>query len=56
MIKQSIISYFSQIKDSKILHKQLHPLENIVFITIAGMMSGCDSWNDMEDYGNAKKE
>lgn len=55
-MEQSIISYFSQMKDPRILRKQLHPLENIVFITIAGVMSGCESWDDIEDYGNAKKE
>jgi predicted transposase YbfD/YdcC len=33
-----------------------HPLENIVFITIAAVISGAGYWEEIEDFGNAKKE
>lgn len=43
-------------KDPRILHKQFYSLENIVFITIIGVMSGCESWDDIKDYGKSKIE
>ncbi len=43
-------------KDLRIKRRQFHSLENIVFITIAGVTSGCSSWNDLEDYGKSKKD
>jgi predicted transposase YbfD/YdcC len=55
-MEKSIISYFGNMKDPRMKRKRLHPLENIVFITVAGVMSGCESWDDVEDYGNCKKE
>ncbi len=43
-------------KAPRIKRRQFHSLENIVFITIAGIMSDCSSWNDLEDYRKSKKD
>jgi hypothetical protein len=43
-------------KDPRIERKKLHLLEDIVFITIAAVLSGAESWNDIELYGKVKKE
>ena len=31
-------------------------MDDIVFIAIASVLSGGDSWNDMQEYGEIKKE
>jgi hypothetical protein len=51
-----LISYFCKLEDPRIERKKLHSFENIVFITVAAVMCGAQSWNDVEDYGNSKKE
>ncbi len=43
-------------KDHRIDRKKLHLLEDIVFITIAAVISGASSWNEVELFGKHKKE
>jgi len=43
-------------KDHRINRKKLHQLEDIVFITIAAVISGANSWNEIELFGKHKKE
>jgi len=33
-----------------------HLLEDIIFITIAAVICGCENWNDIEFYGETKQE
>jgi len=42
-------------KDPRVERTKLHKLEDIVFIAIASVLSGIESWNEMEMYGNVKK-
>lgn len=55
-LSSRLISYFCGMKDPRLDRKKLHPLENIVFISVAAVMCGAESWNDVQDYGNSKKE
>lgn len=48
--------YLSNMKDPRIDRKKLHLLEDVVFITIAAVLSGAKSWNEIEEYGNQKKD
>jgi predicted transposase YbfD/YdcC len=41
-------------KDPRIERKKLHPLENIIFISIAAVLCGAETWEDLEDFGRAK--
>jgi len=41
-------------KDPRIDRKKLHPLENIIFISIAAVLCGAETWEDIEDFGYAK--
>ncbi|MDO9028362.1 MAG: ISAs1 family transposase [Candidatus Roizmanbacteria bacterium] len=43
-------------KDHRIDRKKLHLLEDIVFITIAAVISGAASWNEIELFGKHKKD
>jgi len=48
------LSYFSKMKDPRVERTRLHKLEDIIFIAIASVLSGVQSWNEMEMYGNTK--
>jgi predicted transposase YbfD/YdcC len=41
-------------KDPRIDRKKLHPLENIIFISIAAVICNAETWEDIEDFGHAK--
>ena len=51
----SPISYFSQISAPRIDRCKAHLLEDIVFITIAAVISGAETWNEIETYGESKE-
>lgn len=56
MNTSNIMHYLSGMKDPRINRKKLHLIEDIAFIAIAAVLSGAESWNDIEDYGKTKKE
>lgn len=57
MIRENnFLSYFSEMKDPRIERTKRHLFDDIVFIAIASVLSGGDSWNDMQEYGEIKKE
>src|ERR1700733_1527414 len=49
-----IMEHFGKIPDPRIDRKKLHKLHDIIFITIAAVISGADDWEDIEDWGNVK--
>jgi len=55
MERKNLLSYFSDMKDPRVERTKRHLLEDIVFISIASVLSGAESWNEMEHYGNLKK-
>ena len=54
--KKSVLSYFSGMKDPRVKRTRRHVFDDIVFISIAAVLSGVESWNEMEQYGTIKKE
>ncbi len=52
---KSPIDYFSDIKDPRLDLTKDHLLADIIFITIAAVICGAYSWNDIENYGIAKE-
>lgn len=42
--------------DPRVERTKYHKLDDIVFIAIASVLSGAETWNDMEEYGIQKKE
>lgn len=56
MNKLDIRYYFSDMKDPRVNRCKLHLLEDIVFISIASVLSGAETWNDIEMYGKQKQE
>jgi hypothetical protein len=52
---QSPISYFSVLTDPRVERSKEHLMEDIVFITIAAVICGAETWNDIETYGKSKE-
>ena len=52
----SPFSFFSELTDPRVERTKAHMLEDILFIAIASVICGAESWNDMENFGKAKQE
>ncbi len=52
---RSPINYFSEVQDPRLERTKDHLLEDIIFITIVAVICGCETWNDIENYGKAKE-
>ena len=50
------LSHFSQLHDPRINRKKLYPLTEILFTTVCAVISGAESWRDLERLGNLKLE
>lgn len=48
------LKYFAELRDPRVERTREHLLEEILLIAIAAVLSGADSWNEIEDYGEAK--
>jgi predicted transposase YbfD/YdcC len=52
----SFFEHFESLPDPRLDRTKLHKLSDILFITIAAVLSGCDDWNEIEFYGQSKEE
>lgn len=52
---KSPIKIFSSLKDPRMKRTRRHKLEDIIFITIAAVICGALSWDDIERYGKSKE-
>src|SRR4051812_1877511 len=50
----SLAHHFADLTDPRIDRSRLHELLDIVAIAICAVVAGPDSWDDIEDFGNAK--
>lgn len=48
------LDYFKEIVDHRVERQKLYTIEEILLLTFCGVISGCDSWDDLEDYGKTK--
>ena len=54
MSENKLLSFSKKVKDFRINRKKLHPVENIVFITILAVICNAQDWEEIEDFGNAR--
>jgi predicted transposase YbfD/YdcC len=54
MNKNKLLTFSKSIKDFRLDRKKLHPVENIVFITILAVICNAQDWEEIEDFGNAR--
>jgi hypothetical protein len=52
----SFIDFFDSLSDPRVERTRKHKLIDILVITLAAVISGCDDWNEIELYGNSKIE
>ena len=50
------LKYFAELRDPRVERNREHLLEEILLIAIAAVLSGAESWNDMAEYGEDKRE
>ena len=50
------LKYFAELRDPRVERNREHLLEEVLLISIAAVLSGAESWNDIADYGKAKLE
>jgi predicted transposase YbfD/YdcC len=48
------LDVFGQLNDSRIDRKKLHPMPEILLLTLCAVICGAESWNDIELFGEAK--
>jgi predicted transposase YbfD/YdcC len=47
---------FSSLPDPRSTHTRLYPLKTIIFLTISAVVSGADTWVEIEEFGKDKIE
>ena len=55
-MKSNLLEHFRNIKDPRIDRKKQHYLQDILSLVVIGIICGADSWDAIEEFGNAKKE
>jgi predicted transposase YbfD/YdcC len=50
----SIIDHFSELADPRLGRNRRHKLIDIVVMTVCAVISGCETWEDIEEYGEYK--
>jgi predicted transposase YbfD/YdcC len=50
----SPLKYFSELRDPRVERTREHLLEEILLMVLAAVLSGAESWNEIEGYGKAK--
>lgn len=53
-MKIGIIDICKQIEDPRMDRKKLHKMETIIYVSIAAVICGAQSWNEIEEFGHAK--
>lgn len=53
---ESPLQFFAGLEDPRVERTKDHQLTDIIFITISAVLSGAESWYDIEDFGHSKQE
>lgn len=53
-MKIGIIDLCKQIEDPRMDRRKIHKMETIIYVSIAAVICGAESWNEIEEFGNAK--
>lgn len=48
------ISFFSSLEDPRLDRCKAHALTDIVFLTLCAVLAGCESWDDIAEFGKTK--
>ncbi len=53
---KSPLRYFAELTDPRVERTKEHLLQEILFMAIAAVLCGAESWNDIEHYGKTKRK
>jgi hypothetical protein len=53
---RTLLALFRDLEDPRTDQGKRHLLEEVIVIAIPAVLSGADTWTDIEDYGEAKAE
>jgi predicted transposase YbfD/YdcC len=54
--QEGFLDFFKDLEDPRIDRKKLYPINEILFLTLAAMICGCEGWLDIEAFGREKIE
>jgi hypothetical protein len=54
MNKLYFLDYFKELDDPRIDRNKLYDLEEILLLTLCGVICGCEGWRDIEEFGKSK--
>lgn len=54
--EMDFLDVFGQLDDPRIERKKLHPMPEILLLTLCAVICGAESWDDIETFGQAKVE
>ena len=52
----TFLDFFKEVPDHRIDRLKLYSVPEILLLTFCGVVAGCDSWDDIEEFGKAKIE
>lgn len=55
-MEQIFVECFGSLKDPRVERTEKHLLIDIVALALCGVISGAQSWEEVEDFGNIHKE
>ena len=53
---EGFLDYFDTLEDPRIDRKKLHPISEILLLTLCGVICGAEGWEDIEAFGKSKLE
>ena len=56
MNNNKLLTFAKSVEDFRMNRKKLHPVENIVFITILALICNAQDWEEVQDFGNSRKD
>ena len=55
-MKDTLLNFFTDLPDPRVERTKLHKLEDILTITICAVICGAEGWNEIELFGQSKKQ
>ncbi len=52
----SLLEHFADLTDPRVERTRRHKLVDIIVMTICAVIAGAESWDDIELFGEAKRE
>jgi len=53
---ESFVDTFEELEDPRIERGRLHPLPEVLLVTLCGVITGCDGWCDIEAFAHQRLE